>query len=63
MIAPRLEECANVASGARCPHCGGHRTHLTRMRCVTGVERQFWSCDKCKRSWSPEPEEGGSGAR
>ncbi len=58
MTLPRLEDCANVDRGARCPHCGSHRTHLTRMRWDTGQQTEFWSCDECKRSWSPEMPHG-----
>lgn len=61
-----LEECANVDRGARCPHCGSHHTHLTRMRWGNGTHAEFWSCDyckfwscdDCKRSWSPEKSDG-----
>lgn len=46
-----LESCANVSKGAECPHCGSHKTWLTRMRWSSGEVREFWSCDGCRRTW------------
>ena len=49
-----LVQCANVGRNAEYPHCGGHRTWLTRMRWSDGPVVELWSCDDCRRSFLRE---------
>ena len=49
-----LKDLANIERGAVCPHCGGRKTWLTRMRWSDGREVRFWSCDSCRGTFSRE---------
>ena len=58
MTLPTLKDLADVSAGARCPHCGSHRTRLVRMLWDTGAQTEFWTCDDCKRTWPHRTDDG-----